>query len=442
VLLGSHFIAHGCSGLLSLSSWLSYRSNIPLQESVIFLLYTHIYIHSHTYSHTYSSMLPRRPVPPPPAGAGAAMTGRSTRSNSAVAYRVPPQLEQQLSKQHPPQRPPRPLPAVPAGTRSRSSTEFKLPSSSSVRQLAALFLQEKPALHHHDIGTRQQSSNNSPNRIIHATSPVRTVPKPHRSVPAPPAERVSSIGLVKPAASDSVHAPNTPAVKSCCVVGCNMPGTTANYCEEHHKLFVGAVAEPVQSQSDSQDPNKHHHHNRRRRKLFGCISPDDPEPHHSDEEPKQQPQALLDPLLQEIAEIWNNADAVVFKDLPRLARRISISGNYVDEKHYKKNRISVKIVERPLQEATDESRWQVIEKVIQGVVGHFVTDVSKKSTLTAEMKQIGASVSAPSDLQGVLRKLFHDRIGIDSPSFGIFRAIHQSVLVPAYVVYTVCCIHV
>mmetsp|Transcript_34986 Transcript_34986/g.64791 ORF Transcript_34986/g.64791 Transcript_34986/m.64791 type:complete len:540 (-) Transcript_34986:383-2002(-) len=122
-----------------------------------------------------------------------------------------------------------------------------------------------------------------------------------------------------------------------------------------------------------------------------------------------------DVFVEQFCSTWQSARNVVYKDLPRLVRRIKV--------HTPKG---------VLFEGSDESRglWESICSVITVVA----TTMETKETLTKLTRALKAQdVKDNAEIFPSLKSVFEDTLGLNSKTMKVFKTVHQSILVPAMV---------
>jgi len=136
--------------------------------------------------------------------------------------------------------------------------------------------------------------------------------------------------------------------------------------------------------------------------------------------------------------VWKEAATVIYKDLPRLAKRITIhsfpSGVEVAlEGHEPKDEKNKDKKEKENKETTPGNKvlsWRTISNVIETVAFRL----EDEETQAKIIKGLGETAEAhgPSfDIELALEEAFKKYIGLDSKTGRIFRATNQSILLPA-----------
>lgn len=170
---------------------------------------------------------------------------------------------------------------------------------------------------------------------------------------------------------------------------------------------------------------------------------------------------------EELRLAWQSALEVVFKDLPRLAARITVSSSSGGTLCSAGENV---VIARPVAAlpvpgaSTAAGSGQVVDSVATGsdtaaaaaapAAAAAAAAASLETTTWRRVQNVVAAVSsivqpalcdslpqwcdaladaAAADQQSAVRCLFERHIGLDSPAFRVFRGVHQSILVPALV---------
>ena len=192
-----------------------------------------------------------------------------------------------------------------------------------------------------------------------------------------------------------------------------------------------------------------------------------------------------DALLVETRRAWRMANKVVSKDVPRLAKRMSViddkrvcvlwgrtvQAEEVDRATKPRPSVSVSLSQQEAlaeevaaamlqeQQAQDESKqataadppspksrvkgkevveselpeistWQAITNVVLAVAEHLESSDTLARTRD-HFHRIALTLTPHSDLEAPLSDVLNDTLGLASPTFAVFRATHQSILFPA-----------
>jgi len=141
-------------------------------------------------------------------------------------------------------------------------------------------------------------------------------------------------------------------------------------------------------------------------------------------------------LEDQLRNVWKSATTVIYKDLPRLAKRITIhsfpSGVEValqgnepkDEKGSKEKE------KEPKEGQSNVLSWRTISNVIE-TVAFRLEDEETQSKILKGLAEIAQVHGSSFDVELALEEAFKKYIGIDSKTGRIFRATNQSILFPA-----------
>jgi len=158
---------------------------------------------------------------------------------------------------------------------------------------------------------------------------------------------------------------------------------------------------------------------------------------------------------KELSEAWSSAKQVVFKDLPRLAKRMTVwskanglmvdcgkkieltsksnnknnntkssNDNAVDIKNNNNNGINDD------NSDDDLSVWNSICDVIMAVAS-VLEKPEAVQVIQNSLTVLGREVALQSDLSVLVEELFVTKVGLQSRTFSVFRCAHQSILFPA-----------
>jgi hypothetical protein len=268
----------------------------------------------------------------------------------------------------------------------------------------------------------------SPLRLAAAASAAAASTSP-RDSDAPPAAAAAE--LKERSASPGV-APHVPPALRCVVVACARARQRHNYCAEHYQVFVaGQPAAPPRDapRNLAMLQLKAAGSPRGAGSRLSLICGADGGDKAGAGAGAGAGAAVSAQLERELAAAWSEARQVVFKDLPRLARRIAVDVVLLlDEVGERRSTVSV--VRPPEDEGkAEDGRWQCVANVVAHVAAHF--GEARGGRLRQVLDEAGASLTAATDLEALTQRVLTEHLGLDSRTFAVFRAVHQSILVPA-----------
>ena len=347
---------------------------------------------------------------------------------------------------------------------------------------------DTPLIFHHDPADEEEKAD------THTAHPSTFYSPAFTLVPVPSPDTRSLPTVVAPNPAVTVYPPFPAACK---VVNCDAAPARDGYCLPHHAAFLPAI-------SDSSDDAGREQRERRDRKqrdahlaVLREKSHTMPSPSTSpapSPPPSQAPSwfarprkaSATDPtpddttpptdaLLAETRKAWRGASRVVFKDLPRLAKRMSViddkrvwvlwgrtvegdedvdratkpreavqtaavageqaPGQLVSdtaaplaEPPSPKSRVKGKeVVEDALAEV---STWEAVTNVVMAVAEHLEA-APVVQRLRDTFERVEAGVGPQTDLEGELEGVFREEVGLGSATFAVFRGCHQSILFAA-----------
>jgi len=135
-------------------------------------------------------------------------------------------------------------------------------------------------------------------------------------------------------------------------------------------------------------------------------------------------------LEDELRSVWKGAREIVYKDLPRLAKRMTIhsfpSGVEVELEGQQKED---KDKDASLV-GTSKTLWRSISNIIQ-TVAYRLEDEEQQAKIARGLEEMGKGLAPTTDVELVLGEAFRKVIGNDSKTARVFKATHQSILFPA-----------
>jgi len=129
----------------------------------------------------------------------------------------------------------------------------------------------------------------------------------------------------------------------------------------------------------------------------------------------QEVKTKADLFVEQFERTWRNAQTVVYKDLPRLVRRIFVRTPTGEIFQCEDKKGSV---------------WDNVRQLVTVVAKELET---KEKCEELEKALNDQNVSHASEIMPSLKNVFEKTLGLKSRTFSIFRTTHQSILVPAMV---------
>ena len=376
------------------------------------------------------------------------------------------------------------------------------------------------------------SSTTASPSLVSLTSPVALA----SSSSSPPLS--SQVHAAIPPLHSTPGRASVDAKPTCCVVSCKERAEKEGYCLPHHKLFKPVSTQPVEESNELKAKREKKERKSReqqlallREKASTMPSPSSPNPAatatsstlHTAATASSSPQpggsspsaspgwfsrrkssseaketartaggecdaedgsAVGDVLLVETRRAWRLANKVVSKDVPRLAKRMSIiddkrvcvlwgrtvQAEQVDRATKPRLSVSVSLSQQqalaeeeaaalaPQQphdeqkrsvaadppspksrvkgkevveaELPDISTWQAITNVVLGVAEHLELPDTLART-REHFHRIALTLTPHTDLEAPLSDVLNQTLGLGSATFAVFRATHQSILFPA-----------
>jgi len=150
----------------------------------------------------------------------------------------------------------------------------------------------------------------------------------------------------------------------------------------------------------------------------------------------ERQQSVGKTLEDQLRKVWKQASHVIYKDLPRLAKRITIhsfpSGVEVAlEGQTETKDIKEKEKEKEVPGDTKSKlAWKTIQNVIETVANRLEDDATQ-ARISKGLDDMVSELGPTFDIELTLEEAFKKYIGIDSKTGRIFRATNQSILFPA-----------
>jgi len=150
----------------------------------------------------------------------------------------------------------------------------------------------------------------------------------------------------------------------------------------------------------------------------------------------ERQQSVGKTLEDQLRKVWKQAAHVIYKDLPRLAKRITIhafpSGVEVALEGQTESKDS-KDKDTPVEGKEKEKsriQWKTIANVIETVANRLEDDATQ-AKISKGLDDIVSELGSSFDIELTLEEAFKKFIGLDSKTGRIFRATNQSILFPA-----------